>query len=265
MEAINLFRQSRLDDAYQSLTEALRRSPADVDQRYAMAGLLAFRGEFDRALSHLDFIAGEQPQLATAVASYASSIEAEEERRRVYADGHVPTTEPNCEAMVRQRVLLRQCLRQGDAGGAERALAAIAAEPPVAATVDGTACTALRDLDDGFGALLEVFTGGRCLWLPFATLRSVELSPPRGLLDLLWAQAELETVTGRRFRAHVPVLYHGTAARTDPQVRCGHKTEWVDELGVAFRGFGQRMFAAGERELDLLSMRSIRFAAAAAR
>lgn len=264
MEAISLFQQSKLDEALQAQTAALRGDPANVDGRYHMAGLLAFAGEFDRALVHLDFIAGERPELATAVAMYVSSLHGEEERRRIYQGGHAPGTDPENEAAVQRRLRLRQHLAAGDAAKATSALAEIAAEPVPQASLDGAAPAAFADHDDGLGALLEVFVGGRCLWVPTGNLRSLEFTPPRGLLDLLWAQCAIETRTGQRYAAHVPVLYAGTHARGDAQVRCGHKTEWVDELGVAFRGYGQREFVVGERELGILELRKVQFPAAAA-
>jgi len=259
MDAISLFQQSKLDEAIQSQTAALRSDPANVDGRYHMAGLLAFAGEFDRALVHLDFIAGERPELATAVAMYVSSVHGEEERRRIYQSGHMPGTDPENEAAVKRRVQLRQHLAAGDASKAAAALAEITAEPVPLASLDGAAPAPFLDRDDGIGALLEVFVGGRCLWLPTGNLRSLEFTPPRGLLDLLWAQCAIETRTGQRYAGHVPVLYAGTSAHADAQVRCGRKTEWQDELGVAFRGFGQREFGVGERELGILELRKVHF------
>ncbi len=261
MEAISLFQQSRLDEAIASLSNQLRQKPADLDLRYAMAGLVAFAGDFDRALVHLDFIAAENPALATAVAMYTSSVHAEEERRRIYATGHVPGTDPENEQAVKRRVQLRQQLRTGDAGAAGATIAEIAAEPVANATVDGGAAGRFADMDEGFGAVLEIFVGGRCLWVPTQNLRSLEFVAPRGLLDLLWAQCAITTTAGVRYSAHLPVLYHGTHTRSDAQVRCGHKTEWQDELGVAFRGYGARVFTVGDREVGILELRKVQFAA----
>lgn len=264
MEAISLFQQSRLDEATASLTAALRNNPGDLDLRYNMAGLLCFAGQFDRALVHFDFIAAENPALAPAVAMYQSSVHAEEERRRIYEASHVPGTDPQNEAAIRRRVTLRQHLRNGDGALAAKLLAEVAAEPVPAAALDGGAAVRFCDSDEGIGAMLEVFVGGRCLWVPTNNLRALEFTRPRGLLDLLWAQCAIETHTGTRYSAHLPALYAGTHARTDAQVRCGHKTEWVDELGVAFRGYGQRVFTVGDREMGILELQKVRFAAPAA-
>lgn len=260
MEAIKLFQQSRLDEAIASLTAALRQKPTDLDLRYNMAGLLGFAGEFDRALVHLDFIAAENPVLTAAVAMYTSSVHAEEERRRIYQHSHVPGTDPETEPAVRRRVLLRQHLRNADAAAAGLAMAEIAAEPVATASLDGGPPARFVDSDEGIGAMLEVFVGGRCLFVPTSNLRSLEFVRPRGLLDLLWAQCAIETRTGTRYSAHIPVLYAGTSARSDAQVRCGHKTEWQDELGTAFRGYGARVFAVGEREVGILELQKVRFA-----
>lgn len=263
MESIQLFQQSKLDDAVKAQAEALRQKPADIDLRYTMAGLLAFAGEFDRALVHLDFIAAEQPALAAAVAMYASSLGAEEERRRIEEQGHVPGTDPGNEPAIRRRVRLRQAIRAGDAAAAAEAADEIANEPVPAASLDDGAPAPLRDHDDSLGAVLELFVGGRCLWVPTSNLRSIEFTPPRGLLDLLYAQCAIVTSSGVRYAAHVPVRYAGSHAHADPSVRCGHRTEWQDQLGVAFRGQGQRTFLAGDRELGVLELRALRFQGAA--
>lgn len=260
MEAIKLFQQARLDDALASLSAVLRQKPADVDLRYNMVGLLGFAGEFDRALVHLDFIAGERPELATAVAAYTSSIHAEEERRRIHADGHVPGTDKQNEAAVRRRVALRTQLRQGDVAGATKSMAEIAAEPVTPASLDGAAAVPFVDSDETTGALLEIFVGGRCLFVPTHNLRSLEFVKPRGLLDLLWAPCAIETTAGVKYSAHVPVLYAGTASHPDPRVRCGLETQWQDQLGVAFRGHGARVFTAGDREVGVVELRKVRFA-----
>lgn len=254
MEAIQLFQQSKLDAALEAQTRALRQKPADVDLRYAMAGLLAAAGEFDRALVHLDFIAAEVPALATAVAMYVSSLHAEEERRRIYEQGHVPGTDPENEAAVRRRVRLLQAVAAGDAAAAGEVAAELAVETVPSASLDGAAPAPLRDLDDGLGALLELFVGGRCLWVPTASLRSLEFTPPRGLLDLIYAQCAIVTRSGTRYAAHVPVRYAGSHAHAEPEVRCGRRTEWEDRLGVAFRGYGQRVFSVGDRELGILEL-----------
>lgn len=259
MEAIQLFQQSRLDDAIASLSAALRQRPADVDLRYNMAALLGFAGEFDRVLTHLDFIAGERPELATAVAMYTSSCHAEEERRRIHATGHTPGTDKQNEAAVRRRVALRTSLRNGDPAAAARSMAEIAAEPVVPASLGDAVPARFVDTDEGTGALLEIFVGGRCLWVPTGNLRSIEFGKPRGLLDLLWAQCAIETTTGVKYSAHLPVLYAGSHAHADPQVRCGKKTVWEDQLGVAFRGHGARVFAAGGAEVGILELRKVRF------
>jgi len=262
MEAIQLFQNARLDDAIASLSNALRQKPADVDLRYNMVGLLGFKGELDRALVHLDFIAGERPELATAVAAYTSSIHAEEERRRVHAEGHVPGTDKQNEPAVRRRVALRTQIRNGDAAAAAKSMAEIAAEPVTPASIDGQAPARFVDSDEGTGALLEIFVGGRCLFVPTHNLRSLEFGKPRGLLDLLWAQCAIETTSGVKYSAHVPVLYAGTSSHPDPRVRCGLETQWQDELGVAFRGHGARVFTVGDREVGILELRKVRFAAA---
>ncbi|MCC7398646.1 MAG: hypothetical protein IT455_16375 [Planctomycetes bacterium] len=255
MEVVELLRRGELQAAIEAATNGVRRAPADIDQRYSLVALLAMQGELDRADSHLEAIGSLRPDLAFAVSVYRSCLEAEEERRRVFDGKAEPGRPPEPSAIVDRRITLRRCLL--GAGDAAAAMSACADEPPVAGTLDGRPFAALVDHDDALGGVLEVFASGRYLWLPFANLRSLSFEPPKGLFDLLWVGCNFEDHDGRRALVHVPVLYAGSHTHADPLVRCGRKTEWSDEAGVAFRGFGPRVLRADDQEVPLLDVRRI--------
>jgi type VI secretion system protein ImpE len=254
--AIELVRHAKLQEAQDLLIAGVKRRPDDVDLRYNLAGVFAFAGDYDRALQHLDVIAHTKPELAPAIALYIGMLQAEEERRRAMEETHLPAIDVHGAGSTARRDLLVAC-RSGDAAAAARCMAALG--PVGVDAKDGAGKVVVRDYDDVLGDVLEVFSAGRYVWMPLAALRKVEFAPATGLLDLLWAQCAIERRDGQKYTVHVPVLYAGSAASADPAVRCGRKTEWVDQCGVAFRGRGQRIFLFDGREVELLSLRVVEF------
>lgn len=259
MEAFDLLRRGELEAAISALVDQVRRAPAEVDHRYNLAGALVLNGDLDRADTHLDAISTMRPELTVAVSVFRNCLQAEEERRRVFAGRATPGRPPEPSPIVEHRIALRQRLLDG--GDVAAAFAACADEPGTPGELDDVPFASLADHDDGLGGVLEVFAGGRYLWLPFANIRSLEFSAPRGLLDFSWAAAEFEDRDGRRATIHVPVMYAGTSTHANPLVRAGRVTEWEDERGVVFRGFGPRVLRVDDRELPLLDVRAVRFAA----
>lgn len=262
MDCFDLLKKGDLAGATEQMTTLVRKQPGDADHRYHLAGLLAMRGELDRAETHLATIAKLEPQLAGATGIYLGLVQAEEERRRVYAGTAAATAPPDAREDIAPRQRLRRALAGDDAAAAGAAMAAIGRQTTGPGAIDGAAFAALGDADESLGSVLEVFAGGRYLWWPLAEIAALEFDAPRGLLDFLWLPCQLTGRDGRRARAHVPVAYAGSLGHADADVCRAHRTEWVDEHGVAFRGFGQRLFVADGVERPLLETRSVTFAAA---
>ena len=165
--------------------------------------------------------------------------------------GLAPRAPPDPPRTAELRLQALAALRAGDAEAAEAALEQ-AAEESVAlrGKLNGEAFGGLRDYDDVLGQILEIYAGGRCLWMPLEQIRKLEVAEPRNSLDLLWAKAELEDASGTQASVHLPVLYEGSCDHPDERVRLGRSTEWIDCRDVAFRGAGQKVLltARGEQE-----------------
>jgi type VI secretion system protein ImpE len=157
------------------------------------------------------------------------------------------------------------------ARGGDRALArkkldeAADASPALAGAAEERAFSSVRDSDDLLASVLEVFAGGRYLWLPFENIRALTVAKPRHVLDLLWAGAEIEDSEGERASVHIPALYFGSSASANDAIRLGRATDWNDDYGSA-RGQGQRILLASftgtadgdaEEEIPLLALRSL--------
>lgn len=265
MNGIELLGKGDLAAALEAQTAAVKAQPTNVDHRYNLAAMLVLRGDLDRAEKHLATIGSLQSDLHLAVTIMLSLLQAEEERRRVYAGQGAANIPPETRDDLQQRRLLRRQLSAGDDAGASTTFAALPDQPSGPCTIDGKPFARLRDADETLGDVLEVFVGGRYLWWPFAQIEAIEFTAPRGLLDFIWLPCTLSARNGRRAQMHVPAVYAGSLGHADAQVARAHRTEWLDEGGVAFRGLGQRLLsgtdAAGNAvELPLLELRQLRFA-----
>ena len=203
-----------------------------------------------------------------AKAVYINLLASEQERRAVFRHGAQPLLPPDPPAHLTLRLAALADLTAGRADEAAQKLeAAVADLPPARGTINGQSLTAWRDLDDLLGSVLEVFAGGRYMWLPLERIRSLSIDPPSHLLDLLWLPVDLVDVHGASTSVHVPVLYDGSSEGEDPRTSTGAITEWADQGAEILRGRGQRLlaFAGGDgdvRELPLLELRSVELEAA---
>jgi type VI secretion system protein ImpE len=257
-----LLAAGRLSDAIAARSSSLRSKPDDLDARWELAVLLCFAGELDRAVLQLDALARQNAEMGMGIAPYRTLLVAEAERCAVHRREGQPLLPPDCPAHVEARLAALQALRRGDVEQARSALERAEKErPDVSVVVDGARFDDLRDYDDLLGPVLEVYAGGRYLWLPFERVRLLEIETPTQLVDLLWPRARLEETSGAEAHVHLPALYVGSCEAADERVRLGRSTEWIEQAGLLYRGMGQKTWlaqrAGEESELGLLQVRRL--------
>jgi len=255
-----LFQDGRLTEALRAQIEVVRSHPEDIDARYLLFVLFCFSGELERAASALNALAARAKHLEVETVLLRSLLAAESERRQVLTRSGVPLTAAHPPAHVGARLRALAAARMGDLDLLEKALdEAAEATPRLHGRIGDMDLDAARDDDDLLGSVLEVFSGGRYLWLPLEEIRALTLSAPRNPFDLLWAPAQLEMRDGTNASLYVPVLYQGSHADSDDAVRLGRSTVWNDIGRGIHRGAGQRVLrtlSAGEaREWPLLEIR----------
>ncbi len=261
MEAEKLFSAGRLEEAIAAQLGAVKAAPTDTDRRYFLFGLLAFTGDWERAGRQLDALGVQDEAIAAGGRVYRLLLDAELERRAVWEQGKAPLSAPDPPAHLESRLALVAALAAGDLAAAEAAqAAAVAAAPGLRGSINGQPLRGLRDQDDVLGSLIEVFAGGRCLWLPLEHLRSLTCAPPRHLLDLIWLPAQLCDASGVEANVHLPALYAGSGRAADDGLRLGRGTDWVDQGAAIWRGVGQRLlaYADGEEALQTLGLLELR-------
>jgi type VI secretion system protein ImpE len=263
MSAEELFRSGDLAAAIEAQLASVKKRPSDLDQRFFLVGLLAFAGEADRAETHLDFLVHSDHEYGRVAGLIGSNLSAEEERRRIHEGSHRPGLPPENPEPVTVRLDLLAALHSGDVGTAQALMEQCVAEPPLGGSLNDESFADLGNGDEVLGSVIELFAGGRCLWVPLCNIRRLEARPPRTILDLLWVEAELSEASGVDSMVHIPVRYAGSSNHADDAVRLGRVTEWDDSSGVAFRGIGQNTFHArngsddAPRDVPVLELRTL--------
>jgi type VI secretion system protein ImpE len=163
------------------------------------------------------------------------------------------------------RLQLELCaaMRSGDTGAASELVEQAAqARAPVAGTCNGQPFDDLRDLDDRLAGVLEVITAtGKYYWVPWSSLRTLELAPPERPADLLWRKAEIDVAGGPEGQVFIPVRYPTpTGDGWDDQLRLGRATTWGGEDPGPVHGLGQRMLLVGQDSLAWMEIQRIEVA-----
>ncbi len=252
-----------LETAIAEAIASVKAKPTDAESRYRLFALVAFSGDLHRARRQLGALGIGDEQLERAKAVYINLLAAEQERRAVYGHGAEPLLPPNPPEHLQLRLAALQATGGKDPESAAKTIVqAIGTQPEVIGEVNGQQFSALRDLDDALGSVLEIFAGGRLVLLPFERIRKLEIETPGHLLDLLWVPAKLTDLQGVESSVHIPALYEGSAKGEDPRCATGAITEWIDPGGEIFRGCGQRILAWQDKEgqvqeLPILALRHI--------
>lgn len=230
--ARELYDAGRLDAAIEALGAELRSHPLDAHRRTFLFELLAFAGQYDRAGKQLGVLASAGSQAEAGTLLYRAALDGERVREHMFATGDFP---------------------------------AGAAPGPVRGTLNGRPFDHVEDADPRVGARLEVFAGGRYLWLPFAHLAAVRMEAPARLRDLRWAPARLATGPSVRDlelgEVLLPALTPAAWRHADPDVRLGRATDWDDLPDGDFAPVGQKLLrlhtADGESLVPLLEVREL--------
>ncbi|MCX5883663.1 MAG: type VI secretion system accessory protein TagJ, partial [Deltaproteobacteria bacterium] len=219
---------------------------------------LCFCGEWDKAERHLDAICTQDPKRETGVQVYRNLIQAERERLEVLQ-------------LHRRPAFLTEAPPWLDTYWS--ALEKIAADAPeeaeplfhrsdaqrsaIPGTINQTPFTGISNTDSRVSCFLEAFVHERYIWIPFASIREMIISPPRTLMDLLWVSANITAWSGLTANCYLPVLYAASSSHEDERVRLGQMTDWQTLGGPFARGVGQQVLQIGETDMALLEIREM--------
>lgn len=259
MNASELYKAGKLQDAVAAQTQEVKSAPADQAKRLFLFELLVFAGDLERATRQMDAIKYDQIELETAVTSYRRLLDSEAKRRRLFSEG----LKPEFFAEVPEHITLRleavNCLRDNKPAEAKALLERAAAGMPVfKGQLNDKPFDSLRDADDLFAGVLEVMAHGVYFWVPLEQVEGLSMKGPphRFPRDLIWVPARLETEASAG-EIFMPVLYPNSHTHPDDQVKLGRRTEWNEITDGPVLGVGQRTYFVGADESAILEWRSL--------
>jgi type VI secretion system protein ImpE len=261
MSAQELFTAGKLPEAIAAALENVRNKPTDVNARFFLAELLCFDGAWERADKQLDTMMQQSSEPNMFAILFRQLVRGEVAREQIFRDGRAPELMVELPEYAKSQIRICLEFRAGDMAAAKSlADQAEAARPQFQGLVNGKAFSGgVRDLDDRLGGVAEVITAhGKCYWVPWENVKSIEFSKPERPLDLLWRKARVEITGGPSGEVYMPVRYPMLDANScSPEVKLSRGTEWVGEEDEAVAGIGQRMLLVGEDPVSLLEIESL--------
>jgi type VI secretion system protein ImpE len=261
MTAYELYRQARLDEAIEAALHRVKAAPTDLDGRLLLCDLLCFDNQLERADRQLDVVVQQDAGMAAGIGLYRQLVRAELARRDVFQSGRPPELMNEITGVFELHMRAAMALREGnvhEAGDCMRQAEPL--RPSLQGECDGQTFAELRDLNDLTAPFLEVLTStGKYYWIPWERIEKLEFRPPKYLRDLIWRQTDMVIREGPEALVYVPVLYPETHRSTDPELRLGRRTDWVETPGGPTTGLGQRTLLVGDVDQAILSIGRISF------
>jgi type VI secretion system protein ImpE len=255
MTVHELLAESRLTEALALQEAAVASAPTDPAARRLLIDLCAFAGRLDDALEHLTLIDTDDPDWPEAARGLHRLFRAERLRTIECREPTIFPDPPPKHAVRRlQAVKLLRRARPDDAVRAVDSADALA--PALSGFIDGREFDGLRDADDRFGSVLEVFRGGEYVWVPWEALRKVVLAPAAVLLDQLYRPAVLTLRDGTAVDVHLPLVYPASY-RAEGEFALGAETDHVCPDNGPTRCVGAKLLLVGED--DELALSECRF------
>jgi type VI secretion system protein ImpE len=260
MQAEQLAREGRLDDALQALQATIRAEPAEVRHRVFLFQLYAVLGQWDRALTQLNVAAEMDPATLLMAQVGREALSCEALRAEVFAGERLPLVLGEPEEWVGWMVRANQMLATGQVREAQALREqAFEAAPAVPGTIDGAAFEWLADADIRLGPILEAIVDGRYYWVPFTHIREIRIEEPSDLRDLVWTPAHFTWINQGSSVGFIPARYPESEASEDPDIRLARRTDWIEKAPDVLLGLGQRLFASDQDEYPILATRHVAF------
>jgi type VI secretion system protein ImpE len=258
MTTAELIKAGKLSEARQQLVQEVKTAPADLGKRTTLCQVLCFSGEWDKAERHLDTIGTQDPKRETGVQVYRNLIRAERERLEVLALRRRPAFLTDPPPWLDAHWAALEKIAAGTPEEAETLFNQAGEQrSTVSGTVNQTPFAGILNTDSRLSNVIEAFVHERYIWMPFASIREMIISPPKTLMDLLWVSANITAWSGLTVNCYLPVLYAASSSHENERVRLGQMTDWQALGGPFAKGVGQQVFQIGETDMALLEIREL--------
>jgi len=258
MNASELFKAGKLQDAIDAQIKEVKANAADQGKRLFLFELLSFAGDLDRAQRQIEAVKHSEMELDAAVMGYRKCLDSERLRRRLFSEGLQPQFFADPPEHVRLRLEAVNRLREKNTPEAAKLLEqAEAARPAVKGTLNDKPFENLRDCDDLFAGVLEVFAHGIYYWVPLESVEALSMNAPKFPRDLLWGPARLETKDNAAGDIFLPTLYPGSQDNPSDHIKLGRQTAWPETDAGPVLGAGLRLFLVDDDASSILDWRKL--------
>lgn len=260
MDAKALLDAGNLTDALAEVKREVKAHPSDSQLRTFLFELLCLAGDLEGAGRQLEVIAHQDTTTALAIVVYQNVIEAEKNRRRVFAEGLEPESLFEKPAYLQNHLEAMKCLNAQQFEQAKVQFEQSEKErPTITGHLDGQAFSEILDGDDRLGPFMELIFHSTYVWLPFEQIKKISIKSPKHLRDLVWIPAEVEGRTGPIGPVFLPVLYVDSCQSENDQVRLGRMTQWDSPDANLALGVGQRLFLVDGEDRGILEIQEVDF------
>ncbi len=258
MDVNSLYSSGRLADAATAAMNVVKGKPTDVGARLFLAELLCFQGEWERAEKQLDAAAKQSQDDGFLALLIRQLIRGEILREQVFTEGRSPQLVGELPKDAKLQLEICTELRNHQ-NAAVLVEAAQDAREPIGGQCNDQPFDDIRDLDDRMAGILEVITAtGKYYWVPWKSVKTLELTKPERPADLIWRKASIDVENGPEGEVFIPVRYPcPNAEGWDDQLRLGRATSWAGETTGAVIGLGQKMFLFGDEAKSALEIHRI--------
>jgi len=259
MTATESFKAGRLAEAIAAQVQEVKAHPGDNARRLFLFELFSFAGDLDRARRQIEAIRYDEPELAAALTNYKLVLDSEAARRRLFSEGVKPEflVDPPFHVRMRLDATINALRDHRTVDASKLIFGASTASGAVSVVLNGTPYDSLRDADDLFSTVLEVFAKGHYFWVALEQVDSIAINPPRFPRDLIWVPARLSMRNGPSGEVFLPALYPSSYNHPDDLVKLGRQTDWNGLEGDVVLGIGGRTFLAGDDAISLLEWREL--------
>lgn len=252
-----------MDESLTQLQDEVRQNPADARLRVFLFQLLCVLGQWDRALTQLQVLAGMDSSSMMLARLFQPVINCEVLRGEVFTGKRTPIIFGEPQEWMGLLVQANELFGRGESAAArELRDRAFEAAPTTAGKINDQPFEWIADADQRLGPVLEVILEGHYYWVPFCRIKRVFTEKPSDLRDLVWMPAQFLWTNGGEACGHIPTRYPATESSTDAALRLARKTEWTEPAEGFSVGRGQRIFATNEADYPLLECRTIDLLAA---
>jgi len=258
VDAESLFRDGKLQEAITAQLNVVKKSPTDIEARFFLAELLAFRGDWERVDRQLETIINQSSKPPIVPLLFRQLVRAEIIREQVFAEGRAPEVVVELDEFSKLQLEIATAVRLGHTDDFKSLVdQSEICRPIYTGSCNSKPFSLIQDVDDRLRGIAEVLTAtGKYFWIPWHSFRSLEFTPPEGPMDLIWRKAVVEVDGGPDGEVFIPSRYPSPNAWTVDQC-LARSTDWIERDDAWATGVGQRLLLIEDEGVPVMELSNI--------